>query len=264
MSNGGFLQRLGARTVARFQSFLYASGYAYTVLREALRIKGRNKVGNRVLVMQILFTGVNALAIVSLFAIALGAVILIQGRALLPQFGQGNLIYTILILVITRELGPILTAAIVMARSGVAITTEIGNMVAAHEIEAYVATGINPISYLVVPRLLGVAFSTILLTVYFNIMGLVGSFVLSQFVQPIPASEYFFNLLNQFRFTDVASSLLKSLVFGLIIALVSTYNGFKVNQSTTEIPVVTISAVGQGFVFLMLANVLISVLFLVI
>ena len=106
-------------------------------------------------------------------ALALGALIIVQGNSILPRFGQGKLLYTLLVIVITRELGPLLTAFIIIARSGTAIATELGNMVISHEIEAYVAVGINPIAYLVVPRFLGVTVSMVLLTVYFNFFGLV-------------------------------------------------------------------------------------------
>jgi phospholipid/cholesterol/gamma-HCH transport system permease protein len=255
------MQRLGRWFLDKIEDLLYFTGFSWQVIRQTFSLRGRHKVGYKVLVMQILFTGVNALGIISFISIALGAVIISQGISILPQFGQGSLVYTILITVITRELGPILTAFIVMARSGVAISTELGNMVVNHEIEAYVATGINPIAYLVVPRFIGVTVSVFLLNIYFNIMGLAGSYLLTLLIKSIPVSEYFGNLLAELQVSDVASSLIKSVVFGAIIALTATYYGFKVNKASTEIPVTVISAVGQGFVYLILFNVLITLVF---
>jgi phospholipid/cholesterol/gamma-HCH transport system permease protein len=81
-----------------------------------------------------------------------------------------------------------------MARSGVAIATELGNMVVNHEIEAYVATGINPIAYLVVPRFIGVTASVFLLNIYFNIMGLAGSYLLTLLDQEYPCFGVFWEL----------------------------------------------------------------------
>jgi phospholipid/cholesterol/gamma-HCH transport system permease protein len=211
--------------------------------------------------MQILFTGVEALAVISVISLALGAVIIVQGVSLLPQFGQGKLIYPILIAVITRELGPILTAFIIIARSGTAIATELGNMVVSHEIEAYVSVGVNPLSYLVAPRILGVTVSLILLNLYFNIFGLIGSYFITQLVKPVQFIEYFRNLLGYIRPVDILSSTVKSLVFGIIIGVVATYNAFKVEQSTTEIPVVAIKAVGQSFVLCIIANAIITVVY---
>jgi phospholipid/cholesterol/gamma-HCH transport system permease protein len=102
--------------------------------------------------------------------------------AILPQFGQDERLYDILVLIIVRELGPVLTAFIITSRSGSAITTELGNMIVSHEIEAYESVGINPVTYLAVPRLLGVVFSMIILNIYFDIFGLFGSFVVTSMI----------------------------------------------------------------------------------
>ncbi len=210
--------------------------------------------------MQILFTGVEAVSVVAILSLALGAVIIVQGLSLLPQFGQGDLIYNILIVVITRELGPILTAFIITARSGTAIATELGNMVVNHEIEAYTATGINPIAYVVVPRVLGVLISTVILNFYFNVFGLAGSFLVTQVVGSLPLDEYSAGLLQAIGFGDILVSLLKSVVFGLLISLVATYHGLRVERASYEVPVVVIKAVTQGFVLSILANAVITVL----
>lgn len=211
--------------------------------------------------MQILFTGFEAITVIAILSLSLGAVLIIQGVSLLPQFGQGDLIYSILITVITRELGPILTAFIIIARSGTAIATELGNMVVSHEIEAYVSVGINPISYLVVPRFLGVTISIILLNIYFNLFGLIGSFFVTQLISPIPIEEYFHNLLLHLRTADILSSIVKSLVFGIIISVVATYNGFRVEQSSTEIPQFVIKSVVQCFILCILANAIITLIY---
>jgi len=252
---------LGSWFITKVKNFLYASGFLLTLLRESVLFIKRRQVGFRVLVMQILFTAVEALGIISLISLSLGAVIIIQGITILPKFGQGNLIYTILIIVITRELGPILTAFIIIARSGTAIATELGNMVVSHEIEAYVSVGINPFSYLLVPRFLGVIFSMMLLTVYFNLFGLFGSYIVTQFVKPIQFLEYFRSLLSTMEVVDIISSLIKSIVFGIIIGFIATYQGFQVQVASTEIPQIAIKSVGQGFVLCILANALITMIY---
>jgi phospholipid/cholesterol/gamma-HCH transport system permease protein len=168
--------------VRKARSYGYALGFFFQALKETILFMRRRQVAFRVLVFQILFTGVESLSIVSLIALSIGAVIIVEGGTILPRFGQTSLLYSILIVVITRELGPILTAFIIAARSGPAIATELGNMVVSHEIEAYISVGINPISYLVVPRVLGVTISVMALTIYFNVFGLVGSFLVSQLI----------------------------------------------------------------------------------
>ncbi len=253
-------ERIGKRVLESFHAFLYGMGFFASVLKETVVYITRRQ-SRRVLTFQILFTGVEALPVIAVLSLGLGAVIIIQGVSLLPQFGQGQLIYTILITVITRELGPILTAFIIAARSGTAISTELGNMVVSHEIEAYIATGINPISYLAVPRVLGVTFSLVVLNLYFNIFGLLGSYFVTALIRPIGFQEYFGNLLNALTIVDVGSSILKSVVFGVIISSVATYYGFQVEQASTEVPVMAIRSVGRGFVLLIVADAILTLVY---
>jgi len=245
----------------KVRNFLYAMGFFYHIIKETLLfIVKREQVGYNVLTMQIYFTGFKALSIISLISLAIGALIIIQGVDILPQFGQGKLIYQILTTIITRELGPILTAFIVIARSGTAIATEIGNMIINHQIEAYIAVGIKPIGYLVVPRVLGVVISMLLLTIYFNFVGLIASFFVTQIFQTIRIEEYFRNLMSVLTIKDILTSLLKSIAFGVIISSVATYHAFQVKVSSTEVPVVVIKAVGQGFVLCIIVNVIITLI----
>jgi len=254
---------LGRWANGKARDYAYALGFFFQVLKETALFMRRKQVAFRVLVLQILFTGVEAMSIVALIALAFGAVIIVEGGTVLPRFGQTSLLYSILIVVITRELGPILTAFIIIARSAPAIATELGNMVVSHEIEAYMSVGINPIAYLVVPRVLGVTLSVMVLTIYFNFFGLVGSFLVAQLIHPIPFVEYFSALLRTLQLRDIVSTVLKSVVFGVIISVVATYQGFKVSASVTEIPRSAIKAVGQGFVLCFLADALITLIYYV-
>lgn len=255
------ITRVGRSVLSSFDEMLYAMGFFFQALRSSIAFFRERKIGSRVLTMQLLFTGVEALGVTALISVSLGAVIIIQGVSLLPQFGQGQLIYTILITVITRELGPVLCAFIVIARSATAVATELGHMVVSHQIEAYISTGVNPIRYLVAPRFLGITFSVIFLNLYFNFFGLIGSFILTQFFEPVPAAEYFHNLLVHLKTADIISSFLKSFVFGLIISQTATYNGLKVLQSSTEVPQVVIKAVVQGFTFCIISDAIITMVY---
>jgi len=252
---------IGRKVNADLKEFAYAAGFFFQVLKGSLTFFKREQIGFKVLTMQILFTGIEAFSIVILIGIALGAVIIIEGFSILPQLGQGAVIYHLLIIIITRELGPVLTAFIIIARSSTAIATELGNMVISHQIEALVSMGINPISYLAVPRFIGVTISTVILNVYFNISGLIGSFFVTQLFFPLQVNEYFRNLLMVMKGSDILSSLVKSIVFGIIISTVATYNGFKVQQASTEIPQVAIRSVGQGFIFCILADAIITMIY---
>lgn len=254
------LERIGKRVFDSGSGFFYAMGFFYLILRETLSYL-RSRQSRKVLTFQILFTGVEALPVIAIISLALGAIIIIQGVSLLPQFGQGSLVYVILITVITRELGPILTAFIITARSGTAIATELGNMVVSHEIEAYVAHGINPITYLAVPRFLGVTISLVILNLYFNIFGLLGSFFVTSLITTIDIRDYFSNLLNALTVADVLTTLIKSVVSGMIISTVAIFYGLKVEQASTEVPVMAIRSVGRGFMLIIVANAFLTVMY---
>lgn len=253
--------RLGRSARLTTEEWFWAIGYAFALFRHAAVLLLSRKIKSPVLVSQIYFTGVEALPILAVISLGIGAAVIIQGISLLPQFGQGELTYKILILVITRELGPLLTALILAARSGSAVTTEIGNMVVDHEIEAYVAAGINPLSHLAVPRLIGITVSMVFLNLYFNLFGLFGSCWIGSLIHGIPLGQYLGSLVLVMSASDVWSSLVKSIVFGLILATVATYFGFQVERAVTEVPQKTIKSLGASMTLCVVANLLISILF---
>lgn len=250
----------GRFVIDKVKDISYLAGYFYYLTKKTLHFLFNSKLDRKVLIMQLLFTGVEALPIVTLISLGIGAVLIVQGVAILPQFGQAEMMYDILVLIIVRELGPVLTAFIITARSGSAITTELGNMIVSHEIEAYESVGIDPVSYLAVPRLLGVVGSMIILNVYFDIFGLFGSFIVTFMMNPIPVNLYVKNLLEVLTAWDIFISFLKSFVFGYIIAIVSTYYGFKVNRAITEVPVATIKSIGNCIVYIIIADAIITII----
>lgn len=250
----GFRRRTAAR------DYLYPLGYFGSIIRELLGFWKQRNISLKVLVLQVYFTGVEALATIAMISLLIGAIIIIQGVSLLPQFGAQDVMYTLLILIITRELGPLLTAFIVAARSGSAISTQLGNMVVSHEVEAYVAVGINPISYIAVPRVIGVTLSILGLNIYFNIFGLIGSYSVVRLFQDLPLDEYLYNLTNQMAAWDLLAPVLKSLSFGIIIGTVSTYYGFQVERAITEVPQKTIKSIGNSIVLCIAANGIITIL----
>ena len=257
-----FVESLGRKTRQFFFDMLYSVGFFVEVLRDipGYFAMGRRRSGGGVLIMQILFTGVGALSIIAVIAAGIGAIIIVQGLSLLPQFGQGQMIYVILVTVITRELGPILTATIVAARSGTAITTELGTMVVNREIEAYLATGINPITYLAVPRLLAMVIAMVLLNIYFNLFGWIGSFFVTQIIRPFSIQEYAVGIYGAVTLFDITMSFIKSAVFGIIVGTVATHQGFRVERAGTEVPVRAIRSVSLSIALIVVANALITLL----
>ncbi|WP_010260881.1 ABC transporter permease [Treponema primitia] len=245
----------------RLDSVFYTLGFFARTLGGIGNFVFRGQAAYKILVMQILFTFVEALGIASLLALGIGAAVYVIGMPLLASLSQERLLYTLLIIIVTRELGPLLAAFIIIARSATAIATEIGGMVISHEVEAYISVGVDPIEYLAVPRFLAVTVSMFLLNIYFSVFGLAGSFLVVQFFNPMPAAYYFNNLLEALTIQDIVITIVKSIAFGMIIAVLAIINGFSVERASTEIPVVGLKSVGASFVWCIIVDVLLSALY---
>jgi len=228
---------------------------------ESLLIWKTRKVSLPVIIRQILFTGVESLPIVTFVALGVGGLIILQGYNLLSNFGQGNWIHTILVSVVIRELSGIFTALIVIARSGTAISTELGNMVVNREIDLLRSFKISPLSYLVTSRVTGVVVAMIILTIYFNITAVLGGWVFSSMFSRIDFLSFMSGFTNTLRVMDILLSAIKSWIFGLIIALISCYQGLQVKSALTEVPQRTIRAVVLAMVFVIISDVALTWLF---
>ncbi|MDR0601112.1 MAG: ABC transporter permease [Treponema sp.] len=249
------------RSSGMIRDLLYSLGIFARTLKGIGAFFLRGQAARRPLVLQILFTFVQALGLSSLLALGIGAVVNVIGIPALSRISREHLIYPLLILIITREMGPLLTAFIISARSATAIATEIAGMVISHEVEAYLSIGIDPIEYLAVPRFLGVIISTFLLNIYFSIFGLAGSFAVAQLFSNLPANVYFGNLLRSLTVQDIFISVVKSIVFGMIISITAIIHGFAVIQSSTEIPIAGLKAVGSSFGLCIAVDILLSAMY---
>ena len=247
-----------------FESMFYNLGFFARVLKGVGSFVRRGQAAYKILIMQILFTFVEALSIAALLAVGIGAAVTILGMNFLAALGQEQLVYTLLIMIITRELGPLLTAFIIIARSATAIATEMAGMVISHEIEAYISVGVDPIEYLAVPRFLGVTISLFMLNVFFSIFGLAGSFLVVQFFAPMPASVYFASLLEFLTLPTLVISIIKSIAFGMIISIIAITRGLAVERASTEIPVAGLRSVGAAFGWCIIVNIILSAVYMLI
>ncbi len=209
--------------------------------------------------------GVRLLPMVSVLAMALGLVVIGQTVALLSRVGATNFAGLVMVTVIVRELGPLVTALLVLARVGTAIVIELGTVRAMGEVEALEALGIDPVHYLVVPRVIGLALSIFSLTVYLILMAL-GSGYLFAFLQDVPLTpgEYFNQIAVALRWQDFLLLALKSCSFGAVIAVVSCYHGLARPLRLEEVSRVTTDAVVQAILFCTLLDALFIVVYLIV
>jgi len=246
------------------QNVFYNLGFFAKTLKGTGNFIRNYQTSFKILIMQILFTFVHALGISTLLAVAIGVAVNIIGMPILARISQEQLIYSLLIIIITRELGPLLTAFIVIARSATAIATEIAGMVVSHEVEAYISVGVDPIEHIAVPRFIGVTVSLVLLNIYFSVFGLAGSYIVAQLFSSTPMEHYFSSLLQFLSLRDIVISLIKSISFGAIISIGAVIQGFSVERASTEIPVAGLKAVSRSFAICIVVNVLLSALYYIV
>jgi phospholipid/cholesterol/gamma-HCH transport system permease protein len=210
---------------------------------------------------QIYFTGWQAMPLISVLALASGGVVILQSQTNLSLLGGTEMIGNLLVVIITRELGPLITALIVIARSGTAVASEVGNMRANREIEALESLGINPLSFIVFPRIVGGVISVLCLAFYFNVVALMGGFIITKLLQDMPFNFYLDSLSRAFTFEDVYIFLLKNTFSGMIIFVVSCYQGLLVKRSPHEVPQVTTVAVVNSIIYVTVFNLGVTALF---
>jgi phospholipid/cholesterol/gamma-HCH transport system permease protein len=259
-----FFHNFGKWFLTKVDNFTSLCAYTVLIFKTMfLQRKGMFRSGLSVLFKQVLFTGVDAMPLIALVSLAIGGIAIIQSLTVLPQFGGEAMVGNILITVIVRELGPLLTCFIVIGRSGTAITAEIGNMVVSHEIEALEAMGVDPIQYIVIPRVFGMTASLVALNVYFDIFAIIGGFLVSKLVLVTSLAIFLQRILESMVISDVTISLLKGFIFGILTSLICTFQGFRVKFSSTEVPQMTTKAVVNAITALFLADGLITFIYYV-
>lgn len=213
---------------------------------------------------QLARAGVRLLPMTIFLALGLGLVVIGQTVSLLTRVGANHYLGTVMVTVVVRELGPLITALVVLARVGTANVVELGTARALGEVEATEALGIDPIHYFVVPRVVGMALATFALTVYL-ILGAVVSGYLWAFLQDVPLmpGDYFRQLAAALQVMDFISLGLKTSLFGTAIAVVTSYHGLALPLNLAEVSSATIRAVTQTVVICVCLDALFLTLYLV-
>lgn len=223
------------------------------------------KVGRRlvkdIILQQIYFTGNQSLGLISLIALSFGFLVIIQSLSQLSKVGGEEFLGTLLVAVVIREIGPLMTTLIVILRSGMSISVEIGYMRVLKEIQAIRMQGIDPLHILVLPRVVGVTLAIICLFVYFDAVAITGGYLFAWMFTGTPFSVLIPSFYQAITGFDVTVGFVKAIFFGLIISLVCTYQGYQAEKAITEVPPVTASAAVQCLVYCFILNVIISSFF---
>jgi len=244
------LQGLVAFALITVGVILHKSGVARNVIH--LRIR-----------QEIARAGVALLPMFLFVALALGLLVIGQTVSALAKVGATDFLGSTMVIVVVRELGPLLAAMLVLARAGTANVIELGTARALGEVEALEALGIDPVHYLIVPRVIGMAVSVFALTVYL-IIGALGSGYLWAFLQDVPLTpgDYFKQLAESLGWLDFVLLALKTVAFGFFIAIVTCYHGLAQPLRLEDVSRVAVRAVTQGVVVCVLVDALFILLYL--
>ena len=207
-------------------------------------------------------TGITAIPIVALIAFLISVIIAYMSAQQLISFGATIFVVDLVTIGVLRELGVLLTAIIVAGRSGSSFSAEIGAMRLNEEVDALIATGVDPFEVLVLPRVLGLIIAMPLLTVIADIIGLMGGALLCRFLLDMPLTQYVDRVNEAIAPTTFWVGIIKAPVFALAIALAGAYRGMQVRGSSRELGRLTTVAVVQSIFLVILADAVFAVLFL--
>jgi phospholipid/cholesterol/gamma-HCH transport system permease protein len=205
--------------------------------------------------------GYYSLPVVALTAVFTGMVLALQSATGLSRFNAESAVANLVVLSITRELGPVLAGLMVAGRVGAAMAAELGTMRVTDQIDALATLSTNPMKYLVAPRLLGAVLALPLLVVVADILGVLGGFVIATVKLGFNADVYLTNTINFVQTGDVVSGLVKAAVFGLLVALMGCYHGYNSRGGAQGVGAATTHAVVSASVLILAFDYVLTELF---
>ena len=246
------LERIGSRLL-RFNDILgemaVLLGQTFYFFREAPR-------NLQSIMTQMMIIGYETLPVASVMAFFVGMVLALQTGIELNKYGSQNIIGAIVGHSMVRELGPVMTSFLVAGRAGSAMTAELGVMTVYEEIDALRTLDINPVRYLAMPRFIACLLCLPALVIFTDCIGIIGGGIVSHFHPKIFVSymTYYDSLTDALKLREIGNGLIKSVVFGGIIALVSCYVGFKTTGGARGIGQSTTRSVVLSFMLILVAD----------
>ena len=256
------LARVGDRAMALAGAAHDTLGFIGDVcLAFGTLLHGRTRFRRSDLAVLLQDCGAQALPIVTLISFLVGTILAFMGSVQLQQFGAQIYVADLVALAMVLELGAMMTAVIMAGRTGAAFAAQLGTMRVNQEIDALTTLGISPMEFLVVPRLLALVLMVPLLTVYADLMGILGGAVVSAGMPDISSEVYFGRAQAALSLTAVAQGLVKSAVYGVLVALAGCLRGMQSGRSAAAVGAAATSAVVTGIVGIIVASALLTVIF---
>ena len=260
----GAISATGAKTL---DALAYLGSLAQLVGQSAYIVfvgpfKGRRFSLRRVF-QQAMAVGVEAIPIVSLISFLFGLIMALQMAHELKKFGMIQLVADAVAVAILRELGPLITAIVVIGRSGSAFAAEIGTKMVTEEVDALRTMAFDPVAFLVAPKFLAMLVMVPALTVWADLMGVTGGAVFGVIAADFTFPSYFEKSLDAIVLSDVFTGLVKSVLFGMVITAVGCREGFGTGAGAEEVGRSTTSAVVTSIFLMVLVDLIFTTLFYV-
>ena len=257
-----FLRGMGIGVVTTWTGISYTVSVAASVLWVALFPRHWRRTVRNVLARQILFTGFQATRFVATVSLLVGVSVVIQVQVWTAALGQSALLGPVLVMVIFREVGPLLANFIVIARSGTAMATEMASMRVLGETHVLDAQGIDPFIYLILPRAMGAAISIFCLTVIFIGVSVLGGFLGGILLGANTGGPWRFieSVFGALAPADVFNLLAKTLLPGLLMGTICCIEGLKIKGFATEVPQAASRAVVKSIMALFITFAVVSLL----
>lgn len=212
--------------------------------------------------MEVLETaGANALGIVTLISYLVGVIMAFMGAVQLQQFGASIYVANLVAIATVREMGAMMTGVIMSGRTGAAFAAQLGSMKVTQEIDALATMGISPIEFLVVPRVIGLVLMMPLLCLYADFVGILGGATVGVTLLGLTFHSYMQQTIGAIWITSLVGGLVKSIFYGVLIAIAGCYQGFQCGQSSSAVGDAATAAVVSAIVMIVVACGLFAVIF---
>jgi len=258
------VERVGEATLARSAEVVAGVDFLGSVVESIgaffRRSASYRKADFRLLIQQ---CGVEALPIVSLVTFLLGLILAFVGAIQLTQFGASIYVANLVGIGMVRDMGALMAGIVMAGRSGAAFAAQIGSMQVNEEIDALETTGISPMQFLVMPRVLALVLMMPLLTVFADVMGILGGMTVGVLMLDLSVQTYFQQTVDAISLTDLFGGLLKAGVYGGLIALAGCLEGIRSGRSASAVGDAATSAVVKGIVWIIVACGMFAFLFYV-
>jgi phospholipid/cholesterol/gamma-HCH transport system permease protein len=255
-----YTRRLGEILRDRSQILLEITGQSAINARISFGYLARGQVNFRHIMDNAAFIGVDALGIALILTLFSGMVIALQMAQELTKQGAGNFVGALVSMAILRELAPIMTGFAVIAMVGSAYSSELATMKIQKQVDALIMLHVNPIRYLVAPRLAAAFCMLPLMTILTAMAGIVGGMVVSYFIGGLNYNNYMESVWRQTETRDIIGAMVKGGVFGMLIVMLSTTIGLNTTGGSKEVGSATTRAVVWSFVAMAIADYLLSMM----